>query len=68
VRIEVNGEPMEVGEGARVADVVEQTTGHRAPEGVAVARNGEIVRRSEWNAVVVHETDRFEVVRATAGG
>jgi sulfur carrier protein len=36
--------------------------------GVAVAVNGEIVRRGEWNAVRVADGDVVEIVSAVAGG
>lgn len=38
------------------------------PRGIAVARNGEIVRRSEWTTTVVTSGDRVEVLTAAAGG
>ena len=36
--------------------------------GVAVAINGDIVRRSEWSNTLVISTDRIEIVTAAAGG
>ena len=36
--------------------------------GVAVAINGEIVRRSEWSDIIVTSSDRVEIVTAAAGG
>ena len=38
------------------------------PRGVAVARNGEIVRRAEWAATPVRDGDVIEIVTAVAGG
>jgi sulfur carrier protein len=38
------------------------------PRGIAVARNGEIVRRSEWSTTVLLQSDRIEIVTAAAGG
>jgi sulfur carrier protein len=35
---------------------------------VAVERNGEIVRRPEWAATLVHSGDRFEIVHFVGGG
>jgi sulfur carrier protein len=35
---------------------------------VAVAVNGEVVRRVEWGAVTVGEGDAVEIVRAVGGG
>ena len=38
------------------------------PRGIAVARNGEIVRRSEWTSTLVVSGDHVEIVTAVAGG
>jgi sulfur carrier protein len=36
--------------------------------GIAVARNGEIVRRFEWSSTLVRSGDQIEIVTAAAGG
>jgi sulfur carrier protein len=36
--------------------------------GVAVALDGEIVRRSEWISTVIHDGSSIEIVTAAAGG
>ena len=36
--------------------------------GVAVAVNGELVRRAEWDRRIVQPEDELEVVQATQGG
>ena len=36
--------------------------------GVAVAINGEIVRRSQWDITLVQPSDVVEIVTAVAGG
>ena len=62
----VNGEPEEVGEGTTVDDLVAR---HRdSPRGVAVARNEEVVPRSQWASTVAAEGDRFEILTAAQGG
>ncbi len=38
------------------------------PRGVAVAVDGEIVRRSEWANTIVKDESSVEVVTAAAGG
>ena len=38
------------------------------PKQVAVAVNGEVVRRREWAAVTVTAGDAVEIVRAVGGG
>lgn len=41
-----------------------------APEskGVAVAVNGEVIRRGEWPTTPLHDGDVVEIVNAVAGG
>jgi sulfur carrier protein len=66
MRVRVNGESREVPEGSTVADVlatvVENTTG------VAVAVDGEVVRRGDWTDVVVRDGAVVEVLTAVQGG
>lgn len=38
------------------------------PRGIAVALNGEIVRRAEWSSTVVPDNSSIEIVTAAAGG
>lgn len=38
------------------------------PRGIAVAINGEIVRRSMWSSTVIEDSDHVEIVTAAAGG
>jgi sulfur carrier protein len=38
------------------------------PKQVAVALNGEVVRRIEWADTTIHEGDAVEIVRAVGGG
>lgn len=61
----VNDTPTAIDDGASVADVVRRVT--RRTEGVAVAVNGEVVRRADWSTPLDPE-DRVEVLVATAGG
>ena len=66
MKVIVNGEPREVPDGATVASVVETVT--EAPSGVAVALNGEIVRRADWATTTMSAGDRLEVLTAVQGG
>jgi sulfur carrier protein len=64
--VTVNGQPEDVGEGTTVADLVAH---HRpSPRGVAVARNEEVVPRSQWDTTPAAEGDRFEILTAAQGG
>jgi thiamine biosynthesis protein ThiS len=38
------------------------------PKGVAVAVNGEVIRRSEWLSTSLQDGDVVEIVNAVAGG
>ena len=62
----VNGTPTTLTDGATVADVVARCCTNL--QGVAVARNGEVVPRSRWAAEQLADGDRIEIVAAAAGG
>jgi len=64
--IQVNGDNLEVQEGASVADLIAQLElGERR---VAVELNLEIVPRSRHADTVLSQGDRVEVVHAIGGG
>ena len=62
----VNGEPRELQDGATVADVVRTLTD--VERGVAVALDGEVVPRSEWETTTLADGRHVEVLRAVQGG
>jgi sulfur carrier protein len=64
--IEVNGQGCVVAAGTTVAAVVAQWC--VSPDGIAVARNGEVVPRSAWPSTGLDDDDRVEIVTAAAGG
>ncbi|TDD90718.1 sulfur carrier protein ThiS [Actinomadura darangshiensis] len=66
MKVIVNGEPRELPEGASVADAVAAVTA--AAAGLAAALNDEVVRRSAWEATLLNEADRLEVLTAVQGG
>ncbi len=68
MRIELNGEPVELADAATVADAVAAAGVDGEPRGVAVAVDGEVVRRAEWDATRLREGQSVEVVRAVQGG
>lgn len=39
-----------------------------ARNGIAVAQNGSVVRRSEYDRRIICEGDRIEIIEAVAGG
>ena len=66
MRITVNGNPAEVADGVSVGDLVRSRVDDRRR--VAVARNGEVVPRAEWDATPLAEADAVEVLAPQAGG
>lgn len=67
MRLVVNGEPRNL-DGHRLADVLATVGLEPERPGVAVAVNGEVVRRSDWAERTLEEGDRVEVVTAVQGG
>ena len=66
MRIELNGEPKELEEGATLQTLVERLS--LAPERLAVEHNREVVRRADWPALKLSEGDRVEIVHVVGGG
>ena len=64
--IHLNGAARDLTPGATIADAVAQLAGTR--DGIAVARNGEVVRRNDWASTTLEDGDRLEVVTARQGG
>jgi len=62
----VNGAARVMAPGATVADLV--TSWCPSPEGIAVARNREVVPHSEWTTTPLAPRDVVEIVTAAAGG
>ena len=78
MNITLNGTVHAVEDGASVTTLISQVTGRNlAPNGqaadgrkvgVAVARNSEVVPRSQWSVTVLAEGDDVELVTAVQGG
>lgn len=66
LEIVLNGEPHRLAAGATVLDLVSGLG--RDPRTVAVERNGEIVRRSDYAGTALAPGDRLEVVHFVQGG
>jgi sulfur carrier protein len=62
----VNGERHVMACSATVADLVSSWC--TSPDGIAVARNREVVPRSEWATTMLSAHDVVEIVTAAAGG
>jgi thiazole synthase len=68
VRIELNGEPRELPAGATLADAVRASGADTETRGVAVALEGEVVPRGEWDSTPLREDGKVEVLAAIQGG
>ncbi len=71
MRIELNGEPCELQDGATLLDAVRAKLGSPPPAGVrgtAVALEGEVVPRGEWHSTGLLDGNRVEVLAAIGGG
>jgi len=68
VRIELNGESRELPAGATLADAVRESGAEREGRGVAVALDGEVVPRTDWDATLLVEGHSVEVLAAIQGG
>lgn len=66
MRIEVNGEPCELGDATTVGSLVDARVPDR--RGVAVAVDGEVVPRGMWDTVDLTDGARVEIVGAVQGG
>lgn len=66
--VALNGRPAEMPDGASVADAVEATGADGSARGVAVALDGEVVRRVEWEATKLKADQVVEVLHAIQGG
>lgn len=76
--IHINGTAQPHAAGTTVADLVSAMTGKALLAtglaadggrlGVAVARNADIVPRSQWAATLVMDNDQLEIVTAVQGG
>jgi len=66
VKVTVNGAATEVPSAWTVGDLVRDRVDDRRR--VAVARNGEVVPRAEWDTTALAESDAVEVLAPQAGG
>jgi len=66
LRIIVNGEEREIPEGTTLSQLI-QSLG-LMPERVAIELNRAVVRRADWERIVLREGDRLEIVHFVGGG
>ncbi|AWV18922.1 MULTISPECIES: sulfur carrier protein ThiS [unclassified Methylobacterium] len=70
MKLVVNGEPRDCA--AETVDALFRLeaaeSGIESPQGVAIALNGRVLRRRDWEETRIAEGDRVEIVRAMQGG
>jgi len=68
MRIELNGEPRELPQGATLDVAVRESGVGEGGRGVAVALGGEVIPRGEWERTPLREGQAVEVLAAIQGG
>jgi sulfur carrier protein len=68
MRIELNGQAVQLAEGASVAEAVAASGADQQRRGIAVAVEGEVVPRGEWEGTPLEDGQHIEVLRAVQGG
>lgn len=68
MRVQINGRPAELPDGASVVEAVAAAGAEGEERGVAVAVEGEVVPRGEWATTSLLDGQAVEVVRAIQGG
>ena len=68
MNVTLNGERAELHSGATIADAVARAGVEGPGRGVAVAVDGEVVPRGEWEDRPLSEGESVEVVHAVQGG
>ena len=66
--VELNGQTEQLPDDATVADAVKAAGVNGETRGVAVAVDGEVVRRADWVTTPLADRQAIEVVRAVQGG
>jgi sulfur carrier protein len=68
MRVVLNGESRELPEDSTVVHAVSLTGASEVERGIAVAVDGEVVPRGEWEGRILSEGESVEVVHAVQGG
>ncbi len=66
MKVIINGQPHEIGNGVSMSELLAHL--NTGIKGVAVAVQGRIVPRSEWETYIVSEGEDITLIRATCGG
>ena len=65
--VQINGSPQSIEPDLTIAQLVEDRCGPGA-QGVAVAVNGSVLRKSQWEQTAIEAGDEIEILHATSGG
>ena len=68
MNVVLNGDPCELRDGARLTDAVTASGAPDDRRGVAVAVDGEVIPRGQWDALPLADGVRVEVLQAVQGG
>lgn len=68
MRMLVNGKTREINAASIEAVLEAESVPHEDWASVAVARNGSVVPKADWNGTQLANDDRIEIVRPFAGG
>jgi thiamine biosynthesis protein ThiS len=66
LQIQINGEPREVEQNLSLADLVAVL--NLKAEQIAIELNQKIVRRAQWNEILLQASDQIEIVHFVGGG
>ena len=66
IEIIVNGDALQVNQGARVTDLIKQL--ELAPERLAIELNLSILPRAKWAETELRQGDKLEIVHFVGGG
>lgn len=67
IRVEVNGVAQEVAEETTLEEYLE-AAGMANPSGMAVAVNGRVIRRRDWDITTLADGDQIMLLTAAQGG
>lgn len=70
MKIIINGQPRdsEAGDVWALFRIEAEEAGIESPHGIAIAVNGTVIRRRDWETTAITEGDKVEIVRAMQGG
>ena len=66
MRIQVNGQPREIADNLDLSQLIASL--NLKPEQIAVELNQTVVRRVQWQATILREDDKVEIVHFVGGG